>query len=323
MSLPLSPRRRPRRDTIALLTGLATLSALAVFATALFWPRHDSSTAQHAGIRGKPHFEHGPISAATIDTVDPDALFWEMFLRQARQKTVHTRRETLTSPQEAESRRLFSINDDSFDHRNGRYVGTHVENWRGKLKIVDRCVDSARYSRDTYDTKWEQDGFGGMCRIRPFLGDGILPSGMTTEQAGRMITTITTEYKRFLRPGKPSLVDVGGEQYVRLPVRAQPLNIDGHHWGMQILTWAFKDTGLDIDTHGYNPGNASSGADMVYYLDPNTLLPAYTHRQDIPPPGRRKAWMVNRTEYVRPAEVPTDPLADTTPRELSWPPDVR
>lgn len=322
MSLPLSPRRRPRRDTIALLTGLATLSALAVFATALFWPRHDSTTAHAPILRERPRLDAAPITENTIHSVNPDALFWEMFLRQATQPTVHTRRESFTSPRAAESRSLFSVHDDRFDHRNGHYVGTHVENWRGKLKIVDRCADSTRYSRDTYDTRWELDGPSGMCQMRPFLGDGILPSGLSTQQAERMISSIL-EFPDFLRARQPSFVDIGGQQYIRLPVRANTLDRGGEHWGMQILDWAFQDTGLDIDTHGYTTGNPADGAEMVYYLDPDTLLPAYTQRHNTPPPGKRRQPMVNRVEYVRPAEVPTDPLADTTPRELSWPPDVR
>lgn len=326
MSLPLSPRRRPRRETLTLLGGLATLSALAVLATALFWPRHDSNTAHPADIRGRPRLDapitDTPISAQTIDTVNPDALFWEMFHRQATQPTVHTRRETFRSPQAAESRRLFSVEDDRYDHRTDRYVGTQVENWRGKLNIVGRCIDSTRYSRDTYDTRWVADRPDGMCRMRPFLGDGFIPSGMTAEQAEHMISSIL-RYPDFLHAGRPSLAEVGGQQYIRLPVRAQSLDLDGEHWGMQILTWAFNTSGLDINTHGYTTGNPGDGAEMVYYLDPETLLPAYTQRQNAPPPGKRRKPMVNRVEYVRPAEVPNDPLADITPHELSWPPDVR
>ena len=328
MSLPLSPRRRPRRDTVRLLAGLAALSALAVFATALFWPRHDARTAHPVGIPGKPPFDAASLNANDIDTVNPDALFWEMFLRQARQPTVHTRRETFTNPRQAASRNLFSIHDDSIDHHTHRYVGTHVENWRGALKIVDRCANSARHSRDTYDTRWEPDGYSSMCRMRPFLGDGILPSGLTMDEAGRMISMISLQYQDFLHAGKPSFVDIGGKHYVRLPVHAQPLNINGRYWGKQILTWAFQETGLDSDNHGYTPGNPSSGADIVYYLDPSTLLPAYTYRHDIPPPPRPGRppkpgqALVNRVEYVRPAHVPSDPLADTTPHQLSWPPDA-
>ena len=80
-----------------------------------------------------------------------------------------------------------------------------------------------------------------------------------------------------------------------------------------MLLFALRDAGLDPRTYPFQPAdNTGSGADLTYFVDPATLLPAFVHRQALP------AGPVTRVEYVRPARLPANPLADTTPWTLRW-----
>jgi hypothetical protein len=328
---PHGPRGRPprRRTGLIVALGAALLVVLVIAVAIVLWPRSNTPVAQ-SNMNGKPPFDAStPLSPQNIGSVSPDALFWEMYYRQAREPVVHTRHEYFQNPDLAAKRNLISVNDDIFDYQARRYVGTQVEDWRGKVKIVRRCVDSQEYSRNAYNTGWDAPELNRACDSRNFHGDGIIPGGMTDNQASIMITSLNREFNGFFRAGRPDFAAVNGKQYIRLPVQARPLKRQDGNWGMQVLIWSFKETGLDPLSHKFIPGGGpAQGADMVYYIDPNTLLPVFHYRQDTPSltddgQPKRHATGINRVEFVHPAAISADPLADTTPGTITWDPPVK
>ncbi|MGW1676321.1 hypothetical protein [Saccharopolyspora sp. NPDC002376] len=276
-------------------------------------------------VETRPAFD-GSVTPANIDQVDPNALFWEMFHRQAQQPVLHTRREYFDSPDLAAQRRMVKVQDEIYDFRTRRYVGASIEHWRGRSTLWGKCIDGVEHDYSPSRQTWSP-GSSPLCRpYRPFLGDGIIPAGLTADQAAAMISQLNKESWRFLVAERPSLVEVNGATHLRLPVRARALPDDeGRRWDMQHLIWAFQKVGPNVMEHPFpTADNTSAGADIVYYLDPESLLPAYMFRQAFrPSDGGPKPDAVTRVEYVRPPELPADPLADTTPWALSWAPDVR
>ncbi|MBB5152743.1 hypothetical protein [Saccharopolyspora phatthalungensis] len=275
----------------------------------------------------RPSFD-GPVTPDNIDRLDPNALFWEMFYRQARQSVLHTRREYFETPERAAERRKVTVNDEIYDFGTRRQVGASIDHRRGEGAMWDKCIDGTYYDYSPSRRKWTP-GYSPLCRAsnRPFLGDGIIPAGLTDTQAVTMINQLNRESWRFLTAERPRLIEVGGATHIRLPVRARALvDHDGRRWDMQHLIWAFKKTGLDIMAYPYHTAdNSAAGADIVYYIDPRTLLPSYMFRQTLRPSetGEPQPAAVTRVEYIRPPNFPADPLADTTPWALSWSPDTR
>ncbi|MEV0054185.1 hypothetical protein AB0H34_27225 [Saccharopolyspora shandongensis] len=276
----------------------------------------------------RPSFD-GSVTSGNIDGVDPNALFWEMFYRQAQEPVLHTRREYFESPEPAAERRMVRVNDEIHDYRAQRHIGASIEHWRGKSRLWGKCVDDMQVDYSPSRGTWAAPKRDHLCPVpsKPFLGDGIIPAGLTAEQATTMVNALNKDSWRFLVAERPSLVEVNGATHIRLPVRARVLpDEDGFRWDMQHLVWAFKKTGLDIQTYPYHTaGNTAAGAEMAYYIDPKTLLPAYMFRQALRPSenGEPRPAAVTRVEYIRPAVFPADPLADTTPWALSWAPDIR
>ncbi|MEV4649074.1 hypothetical protein [Saccharopolyspora sp. NPDC049357] len=245
----------------------------------------------------------------------PEELFWEVYRRQATQPVVHTRRERFDTPEAAVARRMVRVSDEIFDHRSGHHVGTSIEHWRGESVVRTRCVDGLRHGYLPSRKTWDGPEPSSLCQVstRPLLGDGIIPGGLSDAQADAVVESLRGEH-RFLTPLPPTPVDVGGKRYLRIPVRARPTEHDGTAWDMQHLLFALHDAGVDPRTYPFQPADdTGAGADLTYFVDPATLLPAFVHRQMLPSPGP-----VVRVEYVRPARLPADPLADVTPWALRW-----
>lgn len=245
----------------------------------------------------------------------PEDLFWEMYLRQATQPVVHTRRERFESPEAAAARIMVRVSDEIFDYRTGRHVGTSIEHWRGQSVVRTRCVDGVRHGYLPSREAWDGPEASSLCRSgsRPLLGDGIIPGGLLEAQAEAVVESLRGEH-RFLTPLPPTAVDIGGKRYLRIPVRARPAEHEGERWDMQHLLFALHDAGVDPRSYPFQPAdNTGAGADLTYFVDPVTLLPAFVERRMLPSPGA-----VVRVEYVRPAEIPADPLAEVTPWALRW-----
>ncbi|SFT06734.1 hypothetical protein SAMN05660874_05414 [Saccharopolyspora flava] len=240
----------------------------------------------------------------------PEDVFWEMYRRQATQTVVHTRREYFETPEAAAARTMVRVSDEIYDYASGRHVGTGIEHWRGRSVVRTRCVDGAQYGYLPSRQVWDGPESSALCQVssRPGLGDGVIPGGLTDSQAEEMIASLRGAH-HFLTPLAPVPVDVDGHRYLRIEVRVRP--VEG--FDMPHLLFALRDAGLDPGTYPFQPADDTrGGADLTYYADPVTLLPEFVHRRPL------RAGPVVRVEYLHPATVPENPLADTTPWTLRW-----
>jgi hypothetical protein len=259
------------------------------------------------------------LASCSVSPDDPEEVFWEMFRRQAQQSVVHTRREHFPDPGIAARRTMVHVQDEVHDYTTGRHVGANIEHWRGKSRLWSKCVDGLQHRYLSGQDQWSGPEPHALCQVssRPFLGDGVIPGGLDAEQAEAMIAQLREPAHRFLTAHRVASVHVNGRDYLRISVRARP--VDG--WDMQHLIFAFRATGLDAGSYPYETADdTGAGADLTYYVDPATLLPAYVRRQALRPGGGEGA--VVRVEYVRPARFPDDPLADRRAWSLGWPPEV-
>lgn len=255
------------------------------------------------------------VASCGVSPDNPEEVFWEMFRRQAQQQVVHTRRERFPDPDLARERVLVKVHDEVQDYSTGRHIGASIEHWRGRSRLWSKCVDGLDHGYLPSQGKWSAPEESALCRVptRPFLGDGVIPGGLSAEQADAMIRALRRPAHRFLTAHRVASVHVNGRDYLRISARARPVG----DWDMQHLVFAFRATGEDSAYPYHAADNTGGGADLTYYVDPETLLPAFTRRQELPSGDRAGA--VVQVEYVRPARVPADPFADTRAWSLEWP----
>jgi len=141
-------------------------------------------------------------------------------------------------------------------------------------------------------------------------GDGVFSSGLTADQADRVLAKLRT-YKGYVNVAKPTLLPAGGRTYLRQVVDFKPITLaDKNHWGSAISMWAFRDAGLDPVTWPWsNPFNLTEGIHMVYYLDTKTLLPVAAFQKGIDTPAGNGEPAVERTtiqvvNYTFPRTLP-------------------
>lgn len=268
------------------------------------------------GWPAKPVRQH-PTSAAGLPSesgVDNGALqraqarklYWAMLKRQSmRQVTdyVHLRYDTpydyRTNFQGGSVRRIgIDYRDRTFfaDSADLEPDGSPDEN--GSVYL--RCVNNKGYVYSLDRARWRpSDGGDINCskRMKPgsviansFTSDGIAAGGLSGADADKFISYLDGIDGLFTF-GRPSRVtDGSGKPYVRLDVTLNqldpkdPRNIRKIASGMGFLEAAFAQTGKNPYDHPYSIDlGATEGRKMRYYIDPETLLPAYSVMMSVKP----------------------------------------
>jgi len=211
----------------------------------------------------------------------------------------------------------------------------------------NRCVDGQQYS--FYDIKvrsnvtWQSDdNENDYCDVskpgsRLGINDGLNSGGLTQDQADNFIQSIFSQ-TGLVQVGDVSLATRDSRQYIKIKARITPVKkiIDGKasYHGTQALMWAFNETGLDPLKHPYSVyGINSAGMNIIEYLDPATMLPAYAeYAKDtgLEDNGKARATSVDnmydlhRVQYDFGGSVARGSV-DTTPTSilLSWPAEKR
>lgn len=120
-------------------------------------------------------------------------------------------------------------------------------------------------------------------------GDSIAPAGLSPEQMNAFISYLD---------GVPGLIEVSpptsvrgrdGKQYIQLDVSLNPQDPRwevGARMGAAFLNAAFAQTGNNPYDYPYSiDSNEGQGRAMRYFVDPQTLLPAYAVMSDTSPLG--------------------------------------
>ncbi|MCP3798559.1 hypothetical protein NLX83_04735 [Allokutzneria sp. A3M-2-11 16] len=305
---------RPRRGRTALIVSLVVVlvAGLGVGGWALFGGGGADSS-QAGGGKGQERTE------ADVVKMDPKKLLDELITTLLTQPVVHTRIESVVlsqiAPYLAGQPYEGKIVEGGFDYR------------QRKMNFLDEtnaCVDGAK-RRVRYDGAIAEAGpcdpikgveMGGK------IGNGLFPGGMNETQAQAFLAYLHKS-EGFLNPGKPTVVPREGKQYVRFPVVFSVVETSSGRAGSQIFIWAFQQTKLSFDDHPYYPmGNSSGTTEMVFYLDPKTLLPAYSeqlsYEPKYDPTGAEGS--ARRVEYLWDGKLPVPETSQLgKPKGPSWP----
>jgi len=252
------------------------------------------------------------VDDAALAAVDGRRLYWAMLARQGTRPVTDMVARNWSTAEEYETE--FPANP--VTHR----VGI---DWRSKAFIDEssgvtedgtpdhvllRCLGNDRYA--SYIPKNEAFGFPGRWDVRPaagpdgydncadrmrpgkvvansFAGDGIAPAGLSPEQMNAFISYLD---------GVPGLIEVAppaavegsdGTRYIQLDVSLRPQDPRGGgptRLGGAFLNAAFAQTGNHPYDYPYSIDlDDTQGRAMRYFVDPQTLLPAYAVMSDTSP----------------------------------------
>lgn len=326
-----APRRRGK--TALVIALVAVLLGASVAGVRLLWPNGLAATAGQARPAEPRNVldEPGPLTEADLAKVDAARLLDESLRALLTQPVLHTRSETIRDVVSYVAGGHYepARSEGGFDFRSHDYAFHQVDGF------TTMCVGGANYQLN-YDDTWEESGSCGIVRgsssssTLELIGtvvDGVFTAGLTGREANAFLRELRREYPDCLRAGEPSLVEHDGKTYVRLPVTVGLVDLGGTGYGLQLLMWSFRAIGADWQSHALLPGSSAamvSQVEAVYYLDPETLLPAYTESLVYEPETDPTAvgGKVFRVEYLWDGTVPQPrpaPGAPLQPPPLSWP----
>ncbi|MFC7385961.1 hypothetical protein [Sphaerisporangium rhizosphaerae] len=282
-----------------------------------------------AGRSGLEALKKGTLTAQDVAKIDPAALFFASFRATAMQPVMRITEESYTDHGRFQAAKPDYVWESGFDYR--------TKQWRLAWGAADQgapmsvCVDGHAYLYSYRFENWTDRGTGDpMCQTKSayrYITDNLSSGGMTAAQADAWIAHLREEYKGLVNPAAPRLAEVKGRRYLRQVVDLTPVKrADGLYYGGQALMWSFKASGLDPQAHPYSyRGAMNSGYHAVYYIDPRSLLPAYSEIEQTPgrgPDGGPVAgggWYKWRVRYHLPGGLPEITPGGPPPRpKVDW-----
>ncbi|WP_158888266.1 hypothetical protein [Amycolatopsis anabasis] len=315
------PKPGGDKKLVGLLIGLSIVLVLVL--GALVWaviPGDDPAPRAGQPGPGKSVLDQdGPLTEADLAQLDPGKLLDETLRAMMIQPAQHTRQERIWFGQVAAyltgAQYRADIVEGAFDYPARKYA-YHADD--------ALCTDGKKFRLS--GGAWQDDGSCGSPRPLDLIknvGNGLVPSGLTEQQADAFLGKMRGDYAGFLNAGKPALADHDGKQYVRLPVVFRSLEIGGSRYGAQIFIFGFRATGLGWEQHPFTViGSTEDQVEGVLYVDPKTRLPAYSELlcydpKDDPAGGDGQ---IRRVEYFWDREPPRFDQASVEPPPLpSWP----
>lgn len=349
-----SPGAQPprRRNRLPLIIGIAALVLVLITVAVVIYlypwqaagrattPSSSASTSAEPS-PAAPTLQPGePVTKEKLSQVSAADFLWGTLTRQMTAPTVVITDAYFQTPANFTNHDQYYIKQIGIDHRTGTEADgkdttlASVSMREGKPEHLTRCVDGQAYwlteDLTTKKPKWRESSTTSCtpddASWRHSVSDGIVPNGLTAEQAAAMIESLREEFPGFVNARRPSLITSGGKTYVRQIVDYKPIKLgDGRYWGTQIFLLAFKRTGLDPLTWPFMGGlGPGEGLHVSYYLDPATLLPVAATVRSTPVLGddgkvRERYDQTQVFNYRYPDKLTPLTLKDTKPPQLTLP----
>jgi hypothetical protein len=344
---PTPPPPRPSRLPL-IIVGIVTLVLVLiavpvvvfVLRTQTAGPTTTSSAPADPSPAG-PTLQPGePVTKEKLSQVSASDFLWGTLTRQMTAPAVVTTDAYFETPANFTNHDVYYVKQVGIDHRTGTEVSgkdttlASVTMRQDKPEHLTRCVGGKAYwlSEDweTKKQKWRASTTTSCAPDhrdwRHSVSDGIVPNGLTAQQAGAMIESLRDEFPGFVNASQPTLIKSGGKTYIRQVVDYKPIKLgDGRYWGTQIFLLAFKRTGLDPLTWSFMGGlGPGEGLHVSYYLDPETLLPVAATVRSTPVLGddgkvRERYDQTQVFNYRYPDRLTPLTLKDTKPMPLIVP----
>ncbi|MFK4089951.1 hypothetical protein ACI2LF_37920 [Kribbella sp. NPDC020789] len=304
---PQPPRKKSR--ALPIIAGVVALVLVIAVGGVVLWKNLGSDDGGGSGgTAGAPPkdakiIEPGqPVTEQALSEVNPQAFHESVMKRQmttpiSRLKTsVFGDAKVFSTGQP-----IWSITDLAVDRKTGKYsLAQSIMDGRSDKEPTNQvCTGEPKpMVWSNYSKTWERSRFDDLhCTKMPQgSGDAIVSSGLTAEQADKVIAYLRRN-KGFVNPAQPTLLTAGGKTYVKQVVDFKPIVLsDENYWGSAITMWGLREAGLDpAEWHWSNPFNLTEGIHMVYYLDPKTLLPVAAFQSGIDTPAGNGEPAVKRT----------------------------
>jgi hypothetical protein len=264
-----------------------------------------------------PGLALGPtVDDAALAGVDPRQLYWAMLARQGTRQVTDMVIRSWATPEEYQDEfpATVHLSHGGIDWRTRAFIYESASLTKGetlsKHSVLLRCLGNdqyAAYHRTNevfgFPARWDvksTSGSGGWLacagRLKPgkivenaHTGDSIAPAGLSPEKMNAFISYLD---------GVPGLIEVSpptsvrgldGKQYIQLDVSLNPQDPQwevGARMGAAFLNAAFAQTGNNPYDYPYSiDSNEGQGRAMRYFVDPQTLLPAYAVMSDTSPLG--------------------------------------
>jgi hypothetical protein len=216
---------------------------------------------------------YSPVSAGTLASVDPRALFWAMIKRQSTRSLTDLTYVTYPDPDNyAKYYPQGSANRVEIDYSTRRFASQEV--------VVNQQTGAStghQFQMCTPDHVphfWDPEHGGWMQPSPEDYADTQKDNSICSRLQGQLITI-----------GKPQLIQgTDGKTYIQLDVQVNPQ--DPHdpadtnpvvYMAGAFLEAAFAQTGKNVIKWPYSIGvGESQGEKVRYYIDPSTLVPDYS-----------------------------------------------
>ncbi len=306
--------------------------------------------------------EGQPITEETLGAVPPEEIFWTVYKRHAmipvqeliQEPWVAPAGKPLASGQVTPQTRTIRV---VFDYQTKEFANATTSRVNGQLDSASICVDSKLYMKTGTDLKegrpyslypqdqngardcplvLDEDAYKQNSIIATWLNDAFMTGGLTSDQADRFIACLREQ--KLVSVTKVAMVQPAGKKYVAIEGEVNRIDdSEGNSetkQGTNLLRQCFDDgTGLDQRRHPYPfTVGGLQGLKWIYYLDPNTLRPAFSKVQTTPvlsPDGSASPQNAEYNESVSwvqwnyPQAVPKFTLADGEQAlRVAWPQDL-
>lgn len=299
-----------------------------------------------------------PATAAGLAKADPTQLYWAMLKRQVTKPISSTVSVFYT---DADAYAQFPVGDAQLvqiDYAAHKFVAVRHANMNvstgasiDNTSFITTCVDNMSHawapdigwltqsSADQANPKANEcNRLDGQKEIDAFSTDGIATGGLTSAQADKYISYLAN-VKGLISVTKPTMAQGSdGKSYIQLDMKLTPQDPKDPDdvnptllMGGAFIEAAVAQTGVDQAKWPYILTTAESqGLKVRYYVDPNTLLPAYSVITDFGPfvagyklyqPDKWKSDF-GLYEYTYPTQLNTALSTDTGTPSLpmsNWP----
>lgn len=247
------------------------------------------------------------VSAASLTHVDSRTLLWAMLKRQDTQPISSTLHADWLTPHQYSTNfpSAFDAELVQIDYHKRAFVDERTDVDFGNATSLGndffRCVGRDSYSWSTEDG-WASPQPGqqsnsacnrlnGDTIADSFSSDGIATGGLTATQADAFLSYLDHITGLITTTPLHTARGSDGKNYLVLDVEITPqdprdtYNVNPSiDLGLGFFQAAFAQTGLNVVRWPYNIGlGPAQGAKIRYYVDPDTLLPAYSVIMATPP----------------------------------------
>jgi len=265
-----------------------------------------------------------PLSTAQLKGLNAADTFYSAFRTASQQPVVHTAWDVFYTKNQKDDRAdQYSLYGVTLDYRNKQFA--YDEDDYSNIGIIQyRCIGEKQYIFDgsklsDASAAWQPASDSSSCALDSVAirtNDGMNTGNLSATQSNAFVQQLNKS--GAVKVNGMQLVTQKNAQYIKVSVNVTPQKQgSGVYWGMQNFMEAFNATGLNATKQPYTYFGASGeGASLDYYINPATMLPAYSVATSTPAynaggnPVTPKTWSHKFIEYQFPGTVAAQNLND-------------